>query len=193
VGQHCASRQIRTADVRFGSKADIAARPSDVRFTPKSGHGLSALGCPLCAKSGHGAAFRSSRRRSVISDGTMVIDLRGFRRCCKRKRDSQTLRRTGFDCVAKLLALNQDRAPSISAASLPFTAPPTCSRVVDCYGRHPHHQGGSDQYRLERGFTGCHDHPSIVARKTFIPDYAMPGAAKLRSRGARCRGKRRFK
>ena len=27
------------ADVRFGSKADIAARPRNVRFTPESGHG----------------------------------------------------------------------------------------------------------------------------------------------------------
>ena len=27
-----------TADVRFGSKADIEARLLDVRFTPKSGH-----------------------------------------------------------------------------------------------------------------------------------------------------------
>jgi hypothetical protein len=26
------------ADVRFGSKADIAASPTNVRFTPKSGH-----------------------------------------------------------------------------------------------------------------------------------------------------------
>jgi hypothetical protein len=25
-------------NVRFGSKADIGARPYDVRFTPKSGH-----------------------------------------------------------------------------------------------------------------------------------------------------------
>jgi hypothetical protein len=27
-----------TADVRFGSKADIASIKRDVRFTPKSGH-----------------------------------------------------------------------------------------------------------------------------------------------------------
>jgi hypothetical protein len=32
-------------DVRFGSKADIAASPTNVRFTPNSGHtGLSAAG-----------------------------------------------------------------------------------------------------------------------------------------------------
>jgi hypothetical protein len=29
---------IPMADVRFGSKADIEARPPDVRFTPESGH-----------------------------------------------------------------------------------------------------------------------------------------------------------
>jgi hypothetical protein len=43
----------KSADVRFGSKADMTACPRDVRFTPKSGHQLSALGCPLCARSGH--------------------------------------------------------------------------------------------------------------------------------------------
>jgi hypothetical protein len=35
---HCASRQILAADVRFGSKADIAVRLRDVRFTRESGH-----------------------------------------------------------------------------------------------------------------------------------------------------------
>jgi hypothetical protein len=38
--------------------------------------------------------------------------------------------------------------------------------TVDCYGRHPHHHGGSDQHqkRLERGFSGfCHDHPPLPA------------------------------
>jgi hypothetical protein len=29
---------LHQADVRFGSKADIVARPADVRFTPESGH-----------------------------------------------------------------------------------------------------------------------------------------------------------
>jgi hypothetical protein len=37
---------------RFGSKADIGARPINVRFTPNSGHWLSASGCLLCAISG---------------------------------------------------------------------------------------------------------------------------------------------
>jgi hypothetical protein len=38
------------ADVRFGSKADIEARPSDVRFTPKSGHPDLADGLPGTAR-----------------------------------------------------------------------------------------------------------------------------------------------
>jgi len=33
-----ASARRRMANVRFGSEADIEARPFDVRFTPKSGH-----------------------------------------------------------------------------------------------------------------------------------------------------------
>jgi hypothetical protein len=32
------SARRRMANVRFGSEADIEARPFDVRFTPKSGH-----------------------------------------------------------------------------------------------------------------------------------------------------------
>jgi hypothetical protein len=43
------------AHVRFGSKADIEARPFDVRFTPKSGHGWVTVRRPLCAKSRHSA------------------------------------------------------------------------------------------------------------------------------------------
>jgi hypothetical protein len=35
---HAASRQIWITNVRFGSKADIAASPTNVRFTPESGH-----------------------------------------------------------------------------------------------------------------------------------------------------------
>jgi hypothetical protein len=41
------------ADVRFGSKADIAFRQRHVCFTPKSGHRLRLSPCPLCAKSRH--------------------------------------------------------------------------------------------------------------------------------------------
>jgi hypothetical protein len=32
-------QQSSGSNVRFGSKADIAASPTNVRFTPKSGHG----------------------------------------------------------------------------------------------------------------------------------------------------------
>jgi hypothetical protein len=42
-----------SVNVRFGSDADIAARPRDVRFTPESGHWLRVLGSPLCATSGY--------------------------------------------------------------------------------------------------------------------------------------------
>jgi hypothetical protein len=37
------------ANVRFGSKADIAAYSINVCFTPESGHRLGKLACPLCA------------------------------------------------------------------------------------------------------------------------------------------------
>jgi hypothetical protein len=40
------------ANVRFGSKADIALGSGHVRFTPKSGHRSARRQCPLCAKSG---------------------------------------------------------------------------------------------------------------------------------------------
>jgi hypothetical protein len=42
----------RVLNVRFGSKADIAACLSDVRFTPESGHVQCNSECPLSAKSG---------------------------------------------------------------------------------------------------------------------------------------------
>src|SRR5215469_10458478 len=37
-GLHCASRQVLAADVRFGSKADIAECEANVRFTPSNVH-----------------------------------------------------------------------------------------------------------------------------------------------------------
>jgi len=40
---HFAQQQFQATNVRFGSKADIEARPSNVRFTPKSGHGSARL------------------------------------------------------------------------------------------------------------------------------------------------------
>jgi hypothetical protein len=39
VNDQFALQKSRTADVRFGSKADIRLPPIDVRFTPESGHG----------------------------------------------------------------------------------------------------------------------------------------------------------
>jgi hypothetical protein len=58
--------------------------------------------------------------------------------------------------------------------------PPPCLLAVDCYGRHPHHHGGSGQHqkRLERGFAVlCHDVPPIVARKTLFLVTRSQGAA----------------
>src|SRR6516162_10486791 len=43
----------QSANVCFGSKADIDPLSSHVRFTPESGHCRLQLGCPLCANSGH--------------------------------------------------------------------------------------------------------------------------------------------
>ena len=43
---------MHEADVRFGSKADMALTNCDVRFTPNSGHLRRVRGCPLCANSG---------------------------------------------------------------------------------------------------------------------------------------------
>jgi hypothetical protein len=44
---HGAARQIWINDVRFGSKADMAAHPSNVRFTPKSGHQSDEIGTAI--------------------------------------------------------------------------------------------------------------------------------------------------
>src|SRR6516164_10060563 len=38
LSARCAAQQYQAADVRFGSKADIARDRLNVRFTPKSGH-----------------------------------------------------------------------------------------------------------------------------------------------------------
>jgi hypothetical protein len=53
-----ALQQTRSANVRFGSKADIPACSADVRFTPKSGHYRARLGCPLVPKADFGRANR---------------------------------------------------------------------------------------------------------------------------------------
>ena len=54
IGPKPASKSLpqRTANVRFGSKADIGLAAADVRFTPKSGHRPARWQCPLWAKSG---------------------------------------------------------------------------------------------------------------------------------------------
>jgi len=51
--EHNRVQMLTKLDVRFGSKADIAAFRNDVRFTPESGHVRCNLECPLWAKSGH--------------------------------------------------------------------------------------------------------------------------------------------
>ena len=43
----CASQQSHVADVRFGSKADMAALICDVRFAPNSGHCQHSYECML--------------------------------------------------------------------------------------------------------------------------------------------------
>ena len=43
----------RSANVRFGSQADILRCQCDVRFTPESGHVRCNSICPLSANSGH--------------------------------------------------------------------------------------------------------------------------------------------
>jgi hypothetical protein len=49
-------------DIRFGSKADIAASSINVCFTPESGHRNSVVECPLRAKSGHSRSLPQSAR-----------------------------------------------------------------------------------------------------------------------------------
>jgi len=53
---------MRSADVRFGSKADICSAQAHVRFTPESESDIKRgiVKCPLWANSGHRRA--SSRR-----------------------------------------------------------------------------------------------------------------------------------
>jgi hypothetical protein len=57
-----------TADVRFGSKADVAASICDVRFTPESGHSPTRSGCLLGAKSR--LMHRSKQFRYLITYST---------------------------------------------------------------------------------------------------------------------------
>ena len=57
-GEACPQRH-RAPHVRFGSKADIGARPIDVRFTSESGHWLSVVMFALCHKQTFRAALRA--------------------------------------------------------------------------------------------------------------------------------------
>jgi len=79
-----AQQQSQVAHVRFGSKANIGARPNNVRFTPESGHGLSVSGCPLCAKSG--SAPGGVRALCADEDGLVGTDKlsREKRAACRR-------------------------------------------------------------------------------------------------------------
>src|SRR5271169_3996126 len=43
----------RSSDVRFGSKAEVARSSWDVRFSPESGHETDIVRCPLSAKPRH--------------------------------------------------------------------------------------------------------------------------------------------
>ena len=56
----------QSADVRFGSEADISCVKREVRFTPKSRHRLSAVGCLLSARSRH---LITQEMKSVARNG----------------------------------------------------------------------------------------------------------------------------
>ena len=65
-------RKLHHPDVRFGSLADITARPRHVCFTPESRHSSVRVGCPKSAKSGHRCAT-SARLRSATPQEKMVF------------------------------------------------------------------------------------------------------------------------
>jgi hypothetical protein len=65
-----------SANVRFGSKADIASIKWDVRFTPKSGHRSRRRECPLCAKS---RLVQCSK--TVLFDQLVSALQKRFRKC----------------------------------------------------------------------------------------------------------------
>ena len=55
-------------DVRFGSKADIAAFPRDVRFTPESGHRSEARKIGRATRAGGALSYALLRDRIETSD-----------------------------------------------------------------------------------------------------------------------------
>jgi hypothetical protein len=69
-GSGCASQHIQVTDVRFGSKADIAARPPNVRFTPESGHRSRHVYHLRRSNSGNLAIFAAIRR--ALSDLILI-------------------------------------------------------------------------------------------------------------------------
>jgi len=62
--RHFARQQLSGPNVRFGSKADIAAPPTNVRFTPKSGHRNRPADYLRRTGSGSLAIFAAMRRAS---------------------------------------------------------------------------------------------------------------------------------
>src|SRR6516162_351217 len=56
-----------SANVRFGSEADIGARSHHVCFTPESGHWNSVVECPLCANRRHGGRRQFHATSSFIA------------------------------------------------------------------------------------------------------------------------------
>jgi hypothetical protein len=89
---HFAGQQFSTAEVRYGSKADILAVHRHVRFTPKSGYWFHVSGCPLCAKSGHSALQRSMSLfdRLVGEDLPIALSLDdSFRKADQGERETE--------------------------------------------------------------------------------------------------------
>jgi hypothetical protein len=67
-------------NVRFGSKADIGARPSHVRFTSESGHWNSVAECPLKGPN----LFRGATRRRSFGRhaAPKIVKLDFVELCC---------------------------------------------------------------------------------------------------------------
>src|SRR5262245_25009353 len=61
-----------SADVRFGSKADMCGAQAHVRFTPESGHLQRIRACPLWAKSGHWGLSKIRGRAARINATSAV-------------------------------------------------------------------------------------------------------------------------
>src|SRR5262249_61765764 len=61
--------RLAQGNVRFGSKADIAALPINVRYTPESGHRRVRVPRPLCAKSGLMQCSISSNDEGTRDEG----------------------------------------------------------------------------------------------------------------------------